>query len=130
MAQDETGNLSTAGGLGRSAPSLGQQGTACPGSVLSFQGRLDQTHPECCSQWHQGVLMAMHRLAGRQHLLWAMPSSKSSWSSAFPKEKESIWCIRTAGCPSTHLLLAMLLLVPQKLPWVYLHLITESIFGE
>lgn len=48
MAQDETGNRGTAGGVGRSALP-GQRGTACPGSVLSSPGRLDQTLPECCS---------------------------------------------------------------------------------
>lgn len=73
MARDETGNLSVTGALGRSALP-GQQGTACPGSILSSQGRRDRTCPDCCSQRHKGALVVMHWLAGSLHL-WAMPSS-------------------------------------------------------
>lgn len=32
--------------------------------------------------------------------------------------------------PSTHRLLAVLVLIPQKLPWVYLHLMAEGILAE
>lgn len=48
---------------------------ACPESNFSSQGRMDQTCPECHSEWHKGVLMAMDQLSGSRHQLWAVLSS-------------------------------------------------------